>query len=153
MASRINHIAIAVRATSAALHLYTDVLGLKAHPTTRHDAEGVLVTFVDAEGARLEVLEPVEADSPVGRFLEKRGEGIHHICLEVDDLAAASAELAAQGYNLIDPTPRRNPEGELYVFLHPNSTSGALIELYQARAPRPSPGGQDGSAEERPGGS
>lgn len=135
MTRRINHVAIAVRETSAALHLYSNVLGFKADATTRVDSEGVLATFVEGQGARLEILEPIDPDTAVGRFLERRGEGLHHICLEVDDLRAVSAELAAQGYNLVDPEPRRRPSGELYVFLHPNSTNGVLVELYQAAGP------------------
>ncbi len=131
-APRVNHIAVAVRDTASALHLYADVLGLRAHPTTRLESEGVLATFLDSDGLRLEILEPLSDESPVGRFLDKRGEGLHHVCLEVPDLAAACAELSARGYNLVDEVPHRGADGHLLAFLHPRSTNGVLIELYQS---------------------
>lgn len=146
MARRINHIAIAVRETAAALHFYADTLGLEAHPTRRVDSEGVDVTFLDVGGARIEILEPLAPDSPVGRFLDKRGEGLHHICLEVDDLRATCAELAARGYNVIDQTPRRGAGGEQLAFIHPGSTNGVLIELYQAPEMPTGPRGEEAGA-------
>ena len=129
---KVDHFAIAVRDTATALHLYVDVLGLQALPTIPIESEGTLVTLVGVDGTRLEILEPLAADTPVGRFLDRHGEGIHHLCFEVDDLGAACAELAARGYNVVDPAPRPGLDGRQRVFLHPRSTNGVLVELYQA---------------------
>ena len=127
----INHIAVAVHDTEAALALYSQALGLPAQATVEHPPEGVRVTFREIGQTKIELLEPLAADSAVGRFLEKRGEGLHHICLEVDDLSEAIARLRDRGFNVIDETPREGMHGEKLVFIHPKSAFGVLLELYE----------------------
>lgn len=133
MGPRIHHVALAVHDTSAALRLYVETLGLSPGPTVLHAREQVKITFLDGGGARLEILEPVSADSAVGRFLEKRGEGMHHVCFEVDDLQEAITHFCDSGYQVVDAQPRLGPHGERLIFLHPKSTLGTMIELYERR--------------------
>jgi len=127
----IDHVALAVRDTASALRLYVDILGLQAGPTVTAPGEGLRVTFLSGPAGRLEILEPLDADSPVGRFLERRGEGLHHLCFRVPDLGAALARLAAAGYQIVDERPRRGLDGRPAAFVHPRSAGGVLIELYQ----------------------
>ena len=128
---KVDHIAMAVKDTGAALSLYASVLGLPTGATAVHPGEGVKITFLQAGETRIELLESVAEGSAVARFLEKRGEGLHHICLEVDDLAAATDRLASAGFNVLDQTPRRGLHGEKLVFVHPKSAFGVLLELYE----------------------
>ena len=128
----IDHVGIAVRDTAAALRLYAGLLGLRPEPTCVASDENVKVTFLDGPNARLEILEPLPGDSAVARFLEKRGEGLHHLCLVVPDLARTLERLANAGYQLVDAQPRRNARGNLLAFVHPKAANGVLIELYQA---------------------
>lgn len=127
----IDHVALVVRDTATALRLYVDVLGLRAGPTEDLPAENVKATFLEGANARIEILEPLPGDSGVARFLEKRGEGLHHLCLIVPDLPATLRTLEEAGYQLIDQQPRRNAHGRLIAFVHPRSAQGVLIELYQ----------------------
>ncbi len=127
----IDHIAIAVHDTADALRLYVGVLGLRPEPTEIAAAENLKITFLNGANTRIEVLEPLSSDCPVGRFLEKRGEGIHHVCFAVPDVEATLAALAANGYQLVDERPRRGLHGNLAAFVHPKSTNGVMIELYQ----------------------
>jgi len=131
MIKRVDHVGIAVQQLDDALRLYHVGLGMKVGETRCVDDQGVRVCFVPAGETNIELLEPMGAGSSVGKFLEKRGEGIHHICLEVDDLAAALGELEAQGFQLIDKTPRRGAHG-LIAFVHPKSANGVLLELTQS---------------------
>ena len=132
VSGKIDHVAIAVRDTDQALRLYVEVLGYTAQPPTPMPAEQAKVTIVEAGETRIELLEPTEPDSPVGRFLEKRGEGIHHICLEVPSLGEAVARLQAAGYELANATPRVGHGGRRFIFVHPRSANGVLVELYEA---------------------
>ncbi len=93
--------------------------------------QGVRVALLPVGESRLELLEPIDEDSPVGRFLSKRGEGIHHICLMVDDIDSALADLRARNVRLVDETPRCGVEGRKIAFLHPASSHGVLIELVE----------------------
>ncbi|MBI2941989.1 MAG: methylmalonyl-CoA epimerase [Chloroflexi bacterium] len=127
----IHHIGIAVADTAAALRLYVGTLGLRPGPTELNERERVKITFLDGRSGRLELLEPTEPDSAVGRFLEKRGEGMHHLCLEVTDLEGELTRLATAGYQLVDQIPRRGMHGERLAFVHPKSTHGVMIELYE----------------------
>jgi len=127
----IDHVAIAVRDTADALRLYVDVLGLRAEATTIASGENLKITFLNGANTRIEILEPLPGDSPVGRFLEKRGEGMHHVCFSVPDLPAMLGALARAGYDLVDEHPRVGVHGELLAFVHPKSTNGVMIELYQ----------------------
>jgi methylmalonyl-CoA epimerase len=129
--ARIDHLGIAVRSIDQALRFYEEQLGLKvaARETVAH--EKVHVAMLPLQGSRIELLEPTEADSPVGRFLDKRGEGLHHVALQVDDLNAAVAKLRASGARLLNE-PRAGAGGHLYVFVHPASAGGVLLELIQS---------------------
>jgi methylmalonyl-CoA epimerase len=127
----IDHLGIAVRSIEEALRLYEGLLGLRAASTETVEQEKVRVAMLPLEGSRIELLEPTEPDSPVGRFLEKRGEGLHHMALKVPNLAAAVERLRAAGAHLLNE-PRPGAGGHLYVFVHPASAGGVLLELIQA---------------------
>jgi methylmalonyl-CoA/ethylmalonyl-CoA epimerase len=124
---RIAHIGIAVRALGDSLPFYRDVLGLPEVPLD--DADGATIIGLATGDSLLELLEPASPDSPVGRFVERRGPGIHHICFVVDDLDATLDRCRAAGIRLIDRVPRIGAEGKRIAFLHPSSTSGVLVEL------------------------
>jgi methylmalonyl-CoA epimerase len=127
----IDHLGIAVRSIDEALGFYQGQLGLAvaARETVAH--EKVKVAMLPLEGSRIELLEPTEADSPVGKFLDKRGEGLHHVALKVPDLHAAVERLRASGARLLNE-PRAGAGGHLYVFVHPSSAGGVLLELIQS---------------------
>ena len=124
---RIAHVGIAVRALDQMLPLYRDVLGMPEVPLD--DADGARIAGLGAGESLVELLEAEEPGSPIAKFVDKRGPGIHHICFAVDDLEAALARCRAAGVRLIDETPRVGAEGKRIAFLHPASTGGVLIEL------------------------
>ena len=121
------HIGIAVRGLADGASFYRDVLGLEE--VALDDADGATIAGFAAGDTLVELLEPAEADSPIGKFIAKRGPGLHHVCFAVDDLDAALARCRAIGVRLIDETPRVGAEGKRIAFLHPSATSGVLIEL------------------------
>lgn len=125
--TRIAHLGIAVESLSAILPFYRDVLGMPETPLD--DADGARIKAVVAGDSLVELLEPDQSDSPIGKFLAKRGPGIHHICFNVDDIDAMLARCKAHGIQLIDETPRIGAEGKRIAFLHPKSTAGVLVEL------------------------
>jgi methylmalonyl-CoA/ethylmalonyl-CoA epimerase len=127
MATRIAHIGIAVRALADSVPFYRDVLGLPVVPLD--DADGASIIGLAAGESLVELLEPREAGTPVAKFLDSRGPGIHHICFAVDDLDDALARCRAAGIRLIDQTPRVGAEGKRIAFLHPSATGGVLVEL------------------------
>ncbi len=127
---KIDHLGIAVRSLDAALRFYSGARGLEASAAESVALEKVRVAMLDCGGPRLELLESAGADSPIARFLEKRGEGLHHVALRVPDLGAAVERLKAAGARLINE-PRPGAGGHLYVFVHPASTGGVLLELIQ----------------------
>jgi methylmalonyl-CoA/ethylmalonyl-CoA epimerase len=129
---KINHIGIAVQSIEAALPFYRDVLGMAFEGTEEVAEQKVRVAFLAVGESRIELLEPTAVDSPVAKYLEKNGEGIHHLAYEVADLGAALAAFKAQGVRLIDETPRRGAHGTRIAFLHPKATGGVLTELCQA---------------------
>lgn len=112
---------------SALLPLYRDILGMPEVPLD--DADGAAIAGVAAGESLVELLEAKSADSPIGKFVAKRGPGIHHICFAVDDLEGTLARCRAAGLRLIDETPRIGAEGKRIAFLHPSATGGVLIEL------------------------
>jgi methylmalonyl-CoA/ethylmalonyl-CoA epimerase len=124
----LDHIGIAVNSIEQTLALY-EVLGIR--PTALHELpeHGVKAAMMPLGATRIELLEPMGSDSPVGRYLAKRGEGIHHICLVVDDIDQAVVRLGDAGIRLVDREPRLGADGRRVVFLHPTSTHGVLIEL------------------------
>ena len=125
--TRIAHIGIAVQALDASVSFYRDILGLPDVPLT--DADGARIVGLAAGPSLIELLEPDTADSPIAKFLSKRGQGIHHVCFDVDDLDATLERCRASGIRLIDQTPRVGADGKRIAFLHPSSTAGTLIEL------------------------
>lgn len=127
---RVDHIAVAVRSLESALAFFRDRLGLEVEHVATVERDRVRVAFLPVGGTHIELLEPLDGDGPVARFLERRGEGLHHICLEVEDINAALAELGAAGVELIDRQPRPGAEG-LVAFIHPKSSSGVLLELVE----------------------
>lgn len=125
--TRIAHIGIAVRALDEILPFYRDVLGMPEVPLD--DADGARIAGLAAGDSLVELLEAEQPDSPIARFVAKRGPGIHHICLAVDDIDATLARCREAGVRLIDETPRLGAEGKRIAFLHPASTAGVLVEL------------------------
>jgi LAO/AO transport system kinase len=127
---RIDHLGVAVKSIDAALSFYEGQLGMPVASRETVAQEKVNVAMLPAGGPRLELLEPTEADSVIGRFLQKRGEGLHHVALRVPDLVAAVERLKAGGARILNE-PRRGAGGHEYVFVHPSSTGGVLLELIQ----------------------
>ena len=125
--TRIAHIGIAVRALDEILPFYRDVLGMPEVPLD--DSDGARIAGLAAGDSLVELLEAERPDSPIARFIEKRGPGIHHICLAVDDIDATLERCRRAGVRLIDETPRLGAEGKRIAFLHPSSTAGVLVEL------------------------
>ena len=129
-APRIAHVGIAVRALDEILPFYRDVLGLPVVPLD--DADGARIAGLAAGDSLVELLEAESPDSPIGKFVARRGPGIHHICFAVDDLDDALARCRAAGVRLIDDTPRLGAEGKRIAFLHPSATAGVLVELTES---------------------
>ena len=127
---RIDHVAVVVENLAAALSVYRDALGLVVSKQETIPEQEVKMAFLPSGDSEIELLEPIHPDSGIGRYLARRGEGLHHICLEVDDLQATLAELKARGTQLIDETPRRGAYGQV-AFIHPKGAHGVLIELLQ----------------------
>jgi methylmalonyl-CoA/ethylmalonyl-CoA epimerase len=125
--ARIAHIGVAVRAVDELIPFYRDVLGM--HVVPLDDADGARIAGLQAGDALVELLEPAVAESPIGKFIAKRGPGIHHVCFVVDDLVTTLERCRAAGIRLIDEQPRPGAEGKRIAFLHPSSTGGVLIEL------------------------
>jgi methylmalonyl-CoA/ethylmalonyl-CoA epimerase len=125
--TRIAHIGVAVRDLAAILPFYRDVLGMPETPLD--DADGARIAGLVAGESLVELLEAQSPESPIGKFVEKRGPGIHHICFAVDDLDGTLARCRDAGLRLIDERPRIGAEGKRIAFLHPSSTAGVLVEL------------------------
>ena len=125
--TRIAHIGIAVDALDRILPFYHDLLDLPREPLD--DADGARIAGLRAGDSLVELLEPKHPDSPIGKFVAKRGPGVHHICFAVDDLKATLERCRRAGIKLIDDVPRSGADGKPIAFLHPSSTAGVLIEL------------------------
>jgi methylmalonyl-CoA epimerase len=130
---KINHLGIATKGIDEALKFWSDALGLENVHTEVVEDQKVRVAMLPIGESRVELLEPTSDDSPISKFLEKRGGGIHHIAVEVDDIEASLASLKAKGMRLIDESPRIGAEGCLVAFVHPSSANGVLLELVQER--------------------
>jgi methylmalonyl-CoA/ethylmalonyl-CoA epimerase len=128
---KLDHIGIATRQLDDALALWRDALGLQVDLTEDLTEQGVRVAMLAVGETHIELLEPLSPGSPVGKFLEKRGPGIHHIAIGVNDIRASLAGLKARGARLIDETPRTGAGGCLVAFVHPESANGVLLELVQ----------------------
>ena len=135
MIKRIDHIAIVVEDIDSALNFWRDTLGLKLTHVEEVPEQQSAVAFLPTGESEVELVQPTSADSGVARYLAKRGPGIHHICFEVDDITATLAALKARGVRLIDETARVGMGGKKFAFVHPESTHGVLIELYELPPP------------------
>ncbi|MDI1243521.1 MAG: methylmalonyl-CoA epimerase [bacterium] len=131
---KINHLGIATKEIAGALEFWQDALGLENVHTEVVEDQKVRVAMLPIGESRIELLEPTSEDSPISKFLEKRGGGIHHIAVEVDDIEASLAKLKEKGMRLIDESPRIGAEGCLVAFVHPSSANGVLLELVQTIA-------------------
>ena len=134
---KIDHLGIAAKSIEEALKFWADSLGLdNVHTETVADQK-VNVAMLPLGDSRIELLEPTSKDSPISKFLEKRGGGIHHIAIEVEDIEASLRQMRDAGVRLIDEAPRVGAEGCLVAFVHPSSTNGVLLELVQTRQQHP----------------
>jgi methylmalonyl-CoA epimerase len=132
----IDHIGIAVRSLDERRRLY-EALGLDLSGEETVPEQKVKIAFLPVEGTRLELLEPTAPDSPIAGFIERHGEGLHHLCLRVDDVGAAMERLRAQGFALLSSEPQKGAHGARVCFIHPKSAGGVLIELSQPGEPHP----------------
>ena len=132
MTNKILHIAIAVKDIEASKKLFSLVSKTTASETTVVADQKVKVCFIETGETRIELIQPIEGNIGVAKFLEKRGEGLHHICLEVSDIELALADYKSRGFRLIDEVPRIGAEGHRVAFVHPQSTNGVLIELEES---------------------
>jgi methylmalonyl-CoA epimerase len=142
MKATLDHVGIAVKDVAAALAFYRDALGLEIEAPEEVASQRVRAHFLPVGEAKLELLEATAPDSPIAKYTDKRGPGLHHITLRVDDINAALAQLKARGAKLIDETPRPGAEHSLVAFIHPSSAHGVLVELKQSSVvghPSPSP--------------
>ena len=130
---RIDHVAIVVDSLEAALTVYRDTLGMSFSHVETIPEQGVRVGFLPAGDSEIELLEPLDPDSGIGKYLSKRGEGLHHICLEVTDIEATLDDLIAKEAQLIDRTPKTGAHGRI-AFVHPKGAHGVLIELIERQA-------------------
>lgn len=128
---KVDHIGIATHQLDEALTLWRDALGLSVEFTEEVAEQGVNVAMLPVGETHIELLEPISENSPVGKFLQKRGPGIHHVAIRVDDIRATLAQLKQKGTRLIDETPRVGARGCLVAFVHPSAANGVLLELVQ----------------------
>jgi methylmalonyl-CoA/ethylmalonyl-CoA epimerase len=131
---KIDHLGIATKGIDEALAFWSEALGLENVHTEVVEDQKVRVAMLPIGESRIELLEPTSNDSPISNFLEKRGGGIHHIAVRVDDIESSLNRLKAKGMRLIDESPRIGAEGCLVAFVHPSSANGVLLELVQAKA-------------------
>ncbi len=128
---RIDHLAIAVPDIDAALSFYRDALGLPLAEVEDVEREGVRVAFLPLGDSHIELVQPTQAGTGIAKWLAKHGQGLHHVCIKVDDIEATLARLANHGAELINPQPVTKPNGTRYAFIHPRSAFGVLVELYE----------------------
>jgi methylmalonyl-CoA epimerase len=137
MKAVLDHVGIAVKDVAQALAFYRDALGLEVEPPEEVPTQRVRAHFIPVGAAALELLEATSPDSTIARYVDKRGPGIHHLTLRVDDIRAALAQLESRGVRLVDREPRPGAEGALVAFIHPAATHGVLVELKQPRVEAP----------------
>jgi methylmalonyl-CoA/ethylmalonyl-CoA epimerase len=131
--NKIEHIGIAVNSVKLAGDIYEKLLNTTVYKTEDVASEGVKTAFLQSGPNKIELLEATVADSPIARFLEKKGEGIHHIAFDVDDIVAEMARLKAEGFVLLNDEPKQGADNKLVCFVHPKSANSVLIELCQER--------------------
>jgi methylmalonyl-CoA/ethylmalonyl-CoA epimerase len=130
---RIDHLAVAVPDLDAALAFYRDALGLELQRVEDVPREGVRVAFLPIGEGHIELVQPTRDDTGIVKWMAKHGAGMHHVCIAVPDIEAVLARLAAHGCELINPQPVSRDDGTRYAFVHPRSTGGVLVELYEIR--------------------
>jgi len=130
---KIDHLAVVVSDMEAALGFWEGALGLAVSAREHNETEAVDIAFLPVGESRMELLRPTSEDSGIGKYLAKRGAGIHHLCLAVPDIEAAMRQIARAGIELINETPRTRADGTRYAFVHPKSTGGVMVELYEYR--------------------
>ncbi len=128
---KIEHIGIAVKDTAASVELFSKLLNATPYKTEEVESEGVTTTFYQLGESKIELLEASKEDSAIAKFIEKRGEGIHHIAFDVEDIHAEIERLKAEGFQMIHEEPKKGADNKLICFLHPKSTNGVLVELCQ----------------------
>ncbi len=128
---KIHHVALATADMETALAFWRDALGMQVAERREAPQEAAEIAFLPLGESELELVQPTEADTGLAKFLQKRGPGMHHVCLEVDDLDGMLAQLREKGVELINETPRRGADGKRYAFIHPRSAGGVLVELYE----------------------
>lgn len=129
-AIKLNHLAVVVEDLEAVLAFWRDALGLPLSQVTEVPSEEVRVAFLEAGEAHIELVQPITPESGIARYLAKKGAGMHHVCMEVDDIESKMAELLQKGVELINDTPKTR-DNFRYAFIHPRSTGGVLVELYE----------------------
>lgn len=130
---KLEHIGIAVKDISQANILFGQLLGKTPYKTEIVESEGVKTSFFEISGIKIELLEATRHDSPIARFIEKKGEGIHHLAFEVANIESSIEEYKSKGFELINAEPKPGADNKVIAFLHPKSTQGVLIELCQER--------------------
>lgn len=128
---KIEHIGIAVKDLEASNQLFAKLLGVPPYKMEEVDSEGVRTSFFESGPNKVELLEATNPDSPIAKFLEKKGEGIHHIAFAVEDIVSELARLKEEGFQLLNETPKKGADNKLVAFLHPKGTNGVLVELCQ----------------------
>ncbi|MNS90703.1 Glyoxalase/Bleomycin resistance protein/Dioxygenase superfamily protein [compost metagenome] len=131
MVNKIEHIGIAVKNMDDANILFEKMLGVPSYKMEAVESEGVLTSFFQTGNNKIELLVATNPESPIAKFLEKKGEGIHHIAFDVDDIEAEISRLKNEGFVLINEVPKKGADNKLVVFLHPKNTNGVLVELCQ----------------------
>ncbi|MDI9875556.1 methylmalonyl-CoA epimerase [Flectobacillus rivi] len=127
----VEHIGIAVKSLSESNTLFSKLLGVSPYKQEGVESEGVLTSFFQTGQTKIELLEATNPDSPIAKFIEKKGEGIHHIAFEVEDIEAEMARLKSEGFILLNEVPKKGADNKLVCFLHPKSTNSVLVELCQ----------------------
>ena len=128
---KINHVAVVVDDMDKALSFWRDALGIELHELRDVPVEKSQVAFLPLEGSEVELVMPTSDDSGIAKYLAKRGQGMHHLCLETDDIEGMMKQLKEKNIRLINEEPRTGADGKKYAFIHPESTGGVLVELYQ----------------------
>ena len=131
--NKIEHIGIAVKNIDESNDLFTNLFGKKHYKTEEVESEGVKTSFFKIGENKIELLEATNSDSPIAKFIEKKGEGIHHIAFDVDDIEAEIKRLKKEGFIVLNEVPKKGADNKLVAFLHPKATNGVLIELCQER--------------------
>ncbi len=129
--TKINHIAVAVNDIDSSLTFWRDALGLEPAELRDVPAEAAQIAFLPVGGTEVELVRPTTDDSGLAKYIAKRGAGLHHLCLETDNIEAMLTQLKEKGIRLINESPRTGADGKKYAFIHPKSTGGVLVELYE----------------------